>query len=622
MRVVPPYRGLYSALPRRLRWTRARLPTRRRLPRLYRPEGRTLERPSARSSLWHLLTTLGVVAGIWLLGAAFQTAFAGRIFPHITIDHVPVGGMTRAEALAALRDSEAVRVSTPIYAQVGDQILRVTPAQFGARYDIAAAVDRALALARNGPLVVGGWNEASTIINGANVPLSGSHDTAAVARFLAGLARRVYLSPRGALVGVSGGDVAILREAALGHRLDLPGAATALGAVINTHDATAVTLPLQPIASALGHAQAQAAVSHARALLAAPITFVWTANAANYNRSWRLDREGLLRLMTFTPRCAVRTCRFDLGVNTRTLAEAFNRGGVYAKVYRRPANASFTLYAANDPASTSVHILPATSGLTINVEQAAALILDQGAMPGPGARTVLLPTLPIAPSFDANDAAALNFTVNVGRGVLHFHGLDWARRDNINVATNVISDTIVPSGRTFDLAALAGPLTAAGGYIKGQNALGPGDITGVNGGVDQVASAVLGAAYDAGLPVVRRDHYPYLSAFAPPGLDAMVTYSAGKGQRNNPDLIFRNTTSHPILVMTSDDGVGGVGVYIFNSTGYAPGRQSGAYTSTVGPPQITLNPDGSVDTVIARTITTNGHTTNDSISSHAVPIDP
>ena len=43
---------------------------------------------------------------------------------------------------------------------------------------------------------------------------------------------------------------------------------------------------------------------------------------------------------------------------------------------------------------------------------------------------------------------------------------------------------------------------------------------------------------------------------------------------------------------------------------------------TVSAPAVTLNPDGSVDTVVTRRVTTSGHTTEDYRASHDVPIDP
>ncbi len=607
MRIDLRHRGLSSSLPRRLRWTRARIPTRRHVPVPYRPEGRAIVRPSARVSLLHLVATAVVVAVAWGVGTLLQAAYAGRIYPHVTIDRIPVGGMTRAEALAALSYSEAARVNSPIFVQVGGKSWQATPAQFGARYNINDAVDRALSLAHGGPFILGGWDELQTIWHGANLPLSGSHDQKAVMRFLSGLARAVHVAPRAAAVGVRDGDVTITRHATFGQQLDLAGAAAALGAVVNTHDATAVTLPVQPVESALGDDEAEAAVSRAHQLLAAPVTFQWTATSP---QSWVLTRNDMLRLLTFTPRCTVSGCRFDMGINARKLSEAFDRGGVSARVNSLPIPAYYLLWLTGDPRTSRVQVEKDTDGTAINVFQAAADVLQ-------GQRLIFLPTRPLHARFDYAAASALNFTQDVGYGAARYAGLDWARWDNLDTASSIISNTIVLPGKTFTLAGHLGPLTRKSGFRPGQNQIGPKDITGVNGGADLMAAAVLAAAYDAGLPIERRVHYPYLNGYTSPGLDAVVTY--GKGA---PDLVFRNTTNHPILLMTSIDGIGEVSVYLFNSPGNAPGHVSGAYVSATAPPRVTLNPDDSVDTAIGRTVSANGHVTHDQLSSHYAPIDP
>jgi len=635
VRIIPPYRELNRQLPRRLRWTRARVPTRQRIPKLHRPEGHEIVRPSARVSLMQLVTTLGVVAVMWVVGAIFQTVYAGRIYPHVTIDHVPVGGLTRADALAALRDTETARVNAPIFVQAGDKSWQVTPARFGARYDSAAAVDRALALAHSGPLFFGGWTEAQTIFSGANVPLSGTHDVAAVSRFVTSAKRDVYVPPRRAVVGVDGNDVAILHGSVPGRQLDVAGAAAALGAVINTHDATSVALPLQQVESDLGDDKAQAVLDQARALLSARVQFLYNNVNSGTAPPWYLDRAGLLRLLTFTPTCGTRSCRFDLGIDVRKLAVAFDRGGVARNVDRAPTPAYYSLYKNdNDPNHTQVRPNYDYIGQTINVDRAAALILQQADVPA-SSRTVYIPTLTVSASFTLAAAQALNFNANVGSVALGYTGLDWARQGNLDTAANAITNTIVQPGHTFSFAAIAGPLDATQGYTAGQNMVGPNDITGVNGGANLVASAALAAAYDAGLSIDRRVHYPYLNLYTQPGLDAMVGYDARvnanghAGQGRVPDLVFRNTTNHPVLVMadsaTPGDGTGVATVYIFNSAGYAPMRQQGSYSVDVGTPQVTLNPDGSVDTTIARAVTINGKvttTTRDSLSSHYAPIDP
>jgi hypothetical protein len=624
MRVVPRYRRLNQAIPRRLRWTRSRTPSARYVAIPHRPVGRKIERPSARVSLMHLVATLCVAVILWGISTFVQSIYAGRIYPHVTIDHVPVGGMNRAEALAALRYSESERINSTIYVQVAGKTWKVTPAQFGARYDVASAVDRAIALAHGGQFLLGGWDEFQTIWRGANVPLTGTHSPDAVSRFLDGIARAVHVAPRSASVGIQNDDVVILRHSVDGWELDKAGAEATLGAVINTHDATAVSLQRAPVRSALSDVEANQAVGRAELLLSAPIRFQYQDLPGS--PQWVLTREGTLRLLTFAPRCGQTSCRFEMGIDLHKLSQAFNTGkpSVAQTIDRAPLPAYYSLYGygAGDVSQVRVVAQPDIPGQTIDVPAAAAGILQQADITSTQ-RTVTLGTLTLHPTFTFTDAVGLGFQglPPVGHGSAYFDPqyVDWARRDNVNVAANVISGTIVQAGKPFSLSLQAGPLDANSGYLAGQNDVGPHDITGANGGVTLFASAVLAGAYDAGLSIEQRVHYPYLNAFIPPGLDAVVSYDEKK---KVADLTFRNTTDHSILVMTHNDGQGRVDVFIFNGAGFAPQHKHGSYSSQADVPQLTLNADGSVDTTIVRHMTINGQTTQDSLTSHYTPIDP
>ena len=644
MRVVPPYRRLGQALPRRMRWTRQRPPTRRRVPRLYRPEGRRIVRPSARVSLLHLASTVGLIVVVWAVGTLFQTFFAARVYPHITIDHVPVGGMTREDAIAALNDTETARVHQPIFVRVGAQSFQVTPARFGTRYDVVAAVDRALAFGHAGTPLVDGWSEVSTIARGANLPLTGTYDRGAIVRFLDNVERKTHVAPLSAVVGVRGVQPVILRDPMPGQRLDVAGAMATLSRVVDTHDAAAVTLPLLQANSALGYPEANAALAQARALLAAPITFQYTAQ----NR-WNLTPDNIARLLSFTPQCRAQSCRFILSIDAARLAQTFQRGGVSRAVESPPSPATYQFYfSSNGPV---VNVVADSSGTIINTVSAANLVLQQAAIPPGSPRVVTLPTNTTHASFTTQDAENLNFAVNVGSSAstdvlspARTSTLGAAQLHNLDVAGSLVNTRqappVVQPGQTVDLSALVGPLDATNAYSAGLNTVDAHNITGINGGVEQFASAVLAAAYDAGLPIVQRDHYPYLTVFTPPGLDAVLgdptptptptPATARKGARGRPvhvpDLVFRNTTGHALLIQVYIDSSQTVrGVYLFNARGYAPARQQSAAGYDVtdnGGPLITLNPDGSVDVVRSRTITVNGRSTTDSMSGHYTSLDP
>ncbi len=641
MRVVPPYRRLGQALPRRMRWTRQRPPTRRRIPRLYRPKGRRIVRPSARVSLLHLASTVGLIAVVWSVGALFQGFFAARIYPHIAIDHIPVGGMTREDAIAALNDTETARVHQPIFVQVGAQSFQVTPAQFGTRYDVAAAVDRALAFGHAGSPFVSGWSEVSTMARGANLPLSGTYDQGAIARFLSDIERKTHVAPLSAVVGVRGVQPVILRDPVPGQQLDVAGAAATLSRVVDTHDAAAVTLPLLRADSALGYPEANAALAQAHALLAAPITFQYTAQ-----NTWSLTPDNIARLLSFSPQCRAQSCHFTLSIDAARLAQAFQRGDVSKAVEIPPSPATYQFYFATDGTPT-VNVVADSSGTIINTVSAANLVLQQAAVAPGSPRVITLPTKTTHATFTTQDAEALNFVRNVGSSAstdvlspARTATLSAAQLHNLDAAGSLVNTRVAPPvvrpGQSVDLFALVGPLDATKVYSAGLNIVDAHNITGVNGGVEQFASAMLAAAYDAGLPIVQRDHYPYLTISTPPGLDAVLgdpatnPMTARKGPKGKhvhvPDLMFRNTTGHALLIQVYIDNSGTVrGVYLFNAPGYAPSRQQSANGYVVtdnGGPLITLNPDGSVDVVRSRTITVNGHSATDSMSGHYTSLDP
>jgi lipoprotein-anchoring transpeptidase ErfK/SrfK len=100
------------------------------------------------------LAVIGVVAGIFVLllgGIAYsayryEEARMNRILPGVSVAGVEVGGMTRAQAIQAVRGSAAVRLNDPITVTVANEEWTVTPQQLGERAGVVAAVNRALAL--------------------------------------------------------------------------------------------------------------------------------------------------------------------------------------------------------------------------------------------------------------------------------------------------------------------------------------------------------------------------------------------------------------------------------------------------------------------------------------------
>lgn len=114
---------------------------------LFSAPGRHLPRPGKWTTL-----TLGVlavagliaVAGIAYAGYDYSRKYEGRILPGATIAGVHVGGMTRSEALTAVRDAIRPELRRQIRVEAGGRAWVVKARELGARSDARRAVTAAL----------------------------------------------------------------------------------------------------------------------------------------------------------------------------------------------------------------------------------------------------------------------------------------------------------------------------------------------------------------------------------------------------------------------------------------------------------------------------------------------
>jgi lipoprotein-anchoring transpeptidase ErfK/SrfK len=100
------------------------------------------------------LVVVGTIAAFVLLsigGAAFaayryEQSRVDQILPGVTIAGVDVGGMTRPEALRAVRSAAAPDLEGAFIVRLGDRTWETTPGALGRRADVVGAVDAALAV--------------------------------------------------------------------------------------------------------------------------------------------------------------------------------------------------------------------------------------------------------------------------------------------------------------------------------------------------------------------------------------------------------------------------------------------------------------------------------------------
>ena len=76
----------------------------------------------------------------------YEQSRADRILPGVTVEGVDVGGMTRGEALRAVRAGAATPLRQSDHGAVGGKTWTVTPRELGQKANLEGAVDRALAI--------------------------------------------------------------------------------------------------------------------------------------------------------------------------------------------------------------------------------------------------------------------------------------------------------------------------------------------------------------------------------------------------------------------------------------------------------------------------------------------
>ncbi len=153
--------------------------------------------------------------------------------------------------------------------------------------------------------------------------------------------------------------------------------------------------------------------------------------------------------------------------------------------------------------------------------------------------TVQVQTQPVAPAVTADELK--NNTQLIAKKVTTMKD-DSNREENIRLATEAISGTVLLPGETFSFNDATGERTAKKGYkIAGVINNGKTD-NGLGGGVCQVSGTLFNAVVMSDLEIVERTKHTYELAYLEAGQDATVDYG-------RLDLKFKNNQKMPIYII-------------------------------------------------------------------------
>jgi lipoprotein-anchoring transpeptidase ErfK/SrfK len=166
---------------------------------------------------WPLI--VGLASGVLVLaigGGAYAAyrydrSMADRILPGVRIDGVDVSGMTRGEAVAAVRAHVAVDLDRVITVTVAGERFRVTPRQLGRRARAGDAVDRAFEASGELGWMERAWRRIRDDPLRRDVALEVS-DAPGVHRFVERVARQIHEEPTDAEIVYDDGGLHFRRD--------------------------------------------------------------------------------------------------------------------------------------------------------------------------------------------------------------------------------------------------------------------------------------------------------------------------------------------------------------------------------------------------------------------------
>jgi vancomycin resistance protein YoaR len=465
-----------------------------------------------------VLGLLVLVAGALLFARALT--LRESVLPGVSVAGVDVGGLSRADAQAALQTQLAARLGEPVRVQVGEQSFTVRPDRLWT-LDARATEERAFQAGRQSPLSRLGALAAPFAVEHEVEPVLELRP-AEIARFEATL-RELTSRPVGAGLAMKGSEV-VVRPSTPGTTVEVEPLLDALR-VAGLSGTGEITARVEPVEPGITTEEAETVASQARAIVAEPVGIRFKRREVG-----ALQPDRLASLVRFERAAGT----YEVSLDVEGLEQAL-LPMVTARL-RDPVDATFKVV------GDRVRVVRSHPGTTLAPVKAQEAVLAAALQPGVRTAGVTLTVLPA--EFTTKDAKAMGIREKISTFTTDMGESSANRIWNVHLLGDYLNGTIIRSGQTFSYNKEVGPRTAERGFREGHMIFGGVLIPSIGGGVCQTATTVFNAAFEAGLPIMTRYNHSFYISHYPVGRDATVSWGG-------PDLVFRNDLKNAILVKVS-----------------------------------------------------------------------
>jgi len=462
-----------------------------------------------------------------------RAAAADEVPRNISVAGVELGGLSRDDAVAALRSHESQLAGTPAVFIVNGTRYQLDPKRVGLALDEEAIVDRAMAM-RDGSGVVGnlrawleGFTEPIQLDPGLTLDADALDEQLSIWESDA--------IPDPAFPGgveISEGEVVPLYPRT-GQALDHERAAELVSATLIQLDRPETELPVVPSTPGLTDFDIDEAAEEVRRIIDEPVTLRST------------DSGFLITFETFQLEEAVRVVVEDRPASIDVVLDDQYIGALLvphrSEFEIQPVAAAYNI----DMETDEIKIIPGRSGTLMDLPGVVASLHAAALGSGIGP----FPVLPGEdPEFTTEAAQAFFADIGFVSEFTTGHPCCQPRVTNIHLIADAVDGTIILPGTDFSLNEHVGQRTMAKGYLEdcaivGGDVVCEGSSANVGGGVSQFATTFYNAIFFGCYEVIEHQpHSVYFNRY-PEGREATLGYP-------KPDVIFRNNTDTPVIVKT------------------------------------------------------------------------
>jgi Putative peptidoglycan binding domain len=162
---------------------------------------RALRQPQRRN-VYPVVILLVLLAAVVVAAGGVEYVYRDRVYPHVQVSGVDVGGQTPAAVIARLQPYSEARLFRTVVLFAPERAPSLVAAhQLGYRIDRGTTARHAYNVGHGGSLLQRVVAQVNVLLHGAEVPVAQSVDQSALRHYLSALARVVNRKPRPGIAG-------------------------------------------------------------------------------------------------------------------------------------------------------------------------------------------------------------------------------------------------------------------------------------------------------------------------------------------------------------------------------------------------------------------------------------